>query len=103
MIHDGPLPGAHDRAWSVYRARRREVDAADAADVCLNAICRGDEKRAGRRRRTHGLRYRLPRGSSRGRMLSRMETIIRRVCTESAKADWRILTLPTSLLRFRGC
>jgi hypothetical protein len=35
MVDDGPLRKAIDTAWSVYRARRRDVDAADGRRCLL--------------------------------------------------------------------
>jgi len=35
MVDDGPLRTAVESAWSVYRARHRDVDAADARRCLL--------------------------------------------------------------------
>jgi len=35
MVDDGPLRAAVESAWSVYRARHRDVDAADARRCLL--------------------------------------------------------------------
>ena len=43
MVDDVPLRKAVHTVWSLYLAKRRDVDAAAAA-VCSNGICRGDGK-----------------------------------------------------------
>ncbi|MBR0818170.1 hypothetical protein [Bradyrhizobium liaoningense] len=44
MVDDGPLRTAVDSAWSVYRARHRDVDAADRRRCLLERHLQGRRK-----------------------------------------------------------
>lgn len=44
MVADVSLRTAVDTVWSLFRAKHRDVDAADSRR-CLSDICKGDGKR----------------------------------------------------------
>ena len=87
MVDDVPLRTAVDKAWAVYLAKHRGVDAADSRRCLLERHLQS------RREAREGVVEELTGFGTRGGMLKRMEGFVCRVAAESTGPDRTLLAI----------
>ncbi len=94
MVDEAALRRAVDTAWSLYRAKHRDLDAADSRRCLLQRHLRGRwEARVSEIEELTGFGLAYLNSSPQRRMLRLMEKLVRQLVVSTARPEWTLLII----------